>query len=117
MGSMTRVSGVASLALLAAAACLVLVDAFGGMGSMGDKSCKKGNCETGYGVKEWNGGQGMVKYAGYFSQGKRHGTGIQYWPDGISRYEGEWRGDKMSGFGIAYLPNKQVYTGEWKDNA
>ena len=38
----------------------------------------QGDCETGYGVKEWVvKPAGMVRYAGYFSMGRRHGTGVR----------------------------------------
>ncbi|MGE3647952.1 MAG: hypothetical protein AB7G10_06425, partial [Reyranellaceae bacterium] len=35
-------------------------------------------------------------YDGAWVDGKRHGRGLQIWPNG-ERYEGEWRNDKRDG--------------------
>ncbi|MCQ2818644.1 MAG: hypothetical protein MJ252_15365 [archaeon] len=34
-------------------------------------------------------------------------------PNGIERYEGDWKEDKMTGNGIYYYSNGEIYEGEW----
>lgn len=46
---------------------------------------------------------------------KRHGYGIQKWPDG-SKYEGYWKSDRANGFGKLYHSDGDLYEGEWLDD-
>ena len=56
------------------------------------------------------------RYEGYKLNGMRHGKGKFYYQDGGS-YDGEWKFNKMSGFGtLYYRSNKKAYEGEWKDD-
>ena len=41
-------------------------------------------------------------YQGYLVKNQRHGPGIQIWSDN-TRYEGEWKQDKMSGYGTYFV--------------
>jgi hypothetical protein len=43
---------------------------------------------------------------------KRHGKGKYIYADG-SKYEGEWRYDKMNGKGIHTLCDGSIYDGFW----
>jgi antitoxin component YwqK of YwqJK toxin-antitoxin module len=40
------------------------------------------------------------KYVGEWKDDKRHGCGIEYFPDGKKNYYGEWKDDKRHGRGI-----------------
>ena len=42
-----------------------------------------------------------VVYVGQWKDGKRHGRGEQYWPNGL-KYEGYWQDDEMTGKGRHY---------------
>lgn len=56
-------------------------------------------------------------YKGQWKDGKRHGRGIQFWPDG-SVYQGDWVNDMADGKGRLIHPDGDYYTGDWvKDRA
>jgi len=54
-------------------------------------------------------------YKGQWLEGKRHGQGELYEPDG-SAYKGYWKNDMKSGKGKYIWSDGRVYTGEWKDD-
>lgn len=54
-------------------------------------------------------------YIGEWKWGKKHGRGVQVWPDG-SVYEGEWMQGKATGHGRLVNTNGEAYIGEWFDN-
>lgn len=79
---------------------------------------------TGYGKFEF---QNKILYIGSY---KQHTTGVKV-RDGKGKivhpssdnselgqesYEGDWKEDKMDGFGVYYYSNGDIYEGEWKDN-
>lgn len=48
--------------------------------------------------------------------GKRHGRGKFFYKEG-SYYDGEWKENKMDGYGTLYYPDGRIaYQGEWKDD-
>jgi antitoxin component YwqK of YwqJK toxin-antitoxin module len=48
--------------------------------------------------------------------GMRHGKGKFFYKEG-SYYDGEWKNNKMHGFGTLYYPDGCIaYQGEWKDD-
>ena len=53
-------------------------------------------------------------YKGQWSKGtnQRDGVGIQLWADG-SKYEGQWRNGKASGYGRMTHANGDIYEGYW----
>ena len=53
---------------------------------------------------------GNAKYTGDMENNKKHGWGIQHWPDG-SRYEGNWKDDVACGFGKLYHADGDFYEG------
>lgn len=49
-------------------------------------------------------------------EGKRHGKGKFFYKEG-SYYDGEWKENKMHGFGTLYYPDGRIaYQGEWKED-
>jgi hypothetical protein len=53
------------------------------------------------------------RYNGFKVNGMRHGQGTFYYQDG-GRYEGNWKFNKMNGFGrLFYQTDKIAYEGEW----
>lgn len=99
-------------------------------------SCLKGDCRNGYGEALFATG---AKYLGEFLNGRAHGLGTMYFPEG-HRYSGQWRdqvregqgrftfagGDEylgafvrnqMEGTGVMTYANGNVYKGEWRANA
>ena len=61
----------------------------------------------------WN--NGKIEYEGESLNGKRHGKGKFYYPNG-DIYEGEYKDDKKNGQGVFTWSNGNKYDGEWKDN-
>ena len=53
-------------------------------------------------------------YEGEWKNNKMHGFGIIAWPDG-KFYEGEFCDDKKEGFGIFYS-EKKIYMGVWRNS-
>ena len=46
------------------------------------------------------------EFAGTLLNGKKHGTGVEYWPNGNVRYEGQYLNDKNDGKNVTfYHPN------------
>lgn len=77
---------------------------------------------TAYGNFEF---QNQIKYVGYYKQLTtgvkiRQGKGKLIHPYTSEfpeeYYEGDWKEDKMEGFGVYQYSNGDVYEGEWKDN-
>lgn len=66
-------------------------------------ACKNGYAE-GEGTQQWfdNGVPGQ-KYIGSMSGGKRSGSGVYIWPDGM-RFDGEFFNNKRNGFGKMVIP-------------
>jgi len=54
-------------------------------------------------------------YKGQWHEGKRHGQGELYEPDG-SVYKGYWKNDMKNGKGKYIWSDGKVYIGEWKDD-
>lgn len=53
------------------------------------------------------------RYEGYKFKGVREGKGKFYYQDG-GFYDGDWRDNKMEGFGILYYQsNRKAYEGLW----
>merc|ERR1712032_630871 len=60
--------------------------------------------------------QKVIYYGEWDSKkNKRHGRGIQIWPDG-SRYEGYWKDDKANYQGSLMHADGDLYEGEWLDD-
>jgi hypothetical protein len=49
-------------------------------------------------------------FTGKMRNGKRHGFGIQVWPDG-AKYEGNWKNDKTDGKGKFWHANGDYFEG------
>ena len=49
-------------------------------------------------------------YMGGWHNGLRHGAGTQDWPCG-SRFVGEWKADKVNGYGVIYYSDGDKYEG------
>jgi len=56
---------------------------------------------------------GMI-YIGQWKNGKKHGKGVQIWPDG-SRYDGFFENGLANGRGRLIHADGDVYEGQWKD--
>lgn len=52
----------------------------------------------------------MDLYEGYWLNGKRHGKGIYRWNNGET-YNGDWKNDRMNGYGVncLILLEKRMY--------
>ncbi len=75
--------------------------------------CVAGNCDNGLGIYVHESGE---RYEGDFRYGKRHGTGVQYYPDGKMKYKGDFRADQRTGYGAYYFPNGDKYVGLFQNN-
>ena len=51
-------------------------------------------------------------YTGERLNGKKHGYGVQIWPD-ASRYEGMWENDQANGMGVLHHADGDIYEGNW----
>jgi hypothetical protein len=78
-----------------------------------DEGCIAGNCNNGLGIYVHESGE---RYEGDFRGGKRHGTGVQYYPEGKMKYKGEFRADQRAGYGAYYFPNGDKYVGLFQNN-
>lgn len=56
--------------------------------------------------------QDKIKYKGEILKNKKHGYGIQIWPDGTI-YRGEWKDDNANGKGILIHSNGDKFFGEF----
>ena len=56
------------------------------------------------------------KYYGMFKNGKKNIAGIFYFKKNGARYEGQWKDNKMDGYGKYFYPNGTIYEGYFKDN-
>ena len=54
-------------------------------------------------------------YFGLTSNGKRHGKGIKFYPNG-SQYEGNWKNGKKDGHGTFKFESGGCYIGQWKED-
>lgn len=70
--------------------------------------CIEGNCSEGLGYFIHS-SQGS--YKGLWKDGKRHGAGIHYDPQGYKIYEGDWIAGKRDGNGIYYFETGEVFQG------
>ncbi|AEI51479.1 MORN repeat-containing protein [Runella slithyformis DSM 19594] len=75
--------------------------------------CVAGNCDNGLGIYIHESGE---RYEGDFRYGKRHGTGVQFYPDGAMKYKGDFRTDQRTGYGAYYFPNGDKYVGLFLNN-
>ncbi|MCU0341427.1 MAG: hypothetical protein MUE30_16230 [Spirosomaceae bacterium] len=75
--------------------------------------CVAGTCESGLGIYVHESGE---RYEGDFRYGKRHGTGVQYYPDGRMKYKGDFRNDRREGYGAYYFTNGDKYVGLFLGN-
>jgi len=55
----------------------------------------------------------MIKYDGEWRKGKKHGAGVQVYPNG-DVYEGSWVKNRREGRGVLRTSHGTVYQGEWK---
>lgn len=76
--------------------------------------CVAGTCESGLGIYVHESGE---RYEGDFRYSKRHGTGVQYYPDGRMKYKGDFRNDRREGYGAYYFTNGDKYVGLFLGNA
>lgn len=67
--------------------------------------CLFGNCVDGYGSKDYDEGN----YEGFFEKGKRTGPGTMQYNSGMT-YVGEWKNDKIEGFGFFSNPEGNPVT-------
>ena len=56
------------------------------------------------------------RYYGNFENGKKSRIGIFYFKRNGAKYKGEWKDNKMNGYGTYYYPNGTIYEGYFKDN-
>jgi hypothetical protein len=77
-----------------------------------DNGCLFGNCVSGYGSKDFEEGN----YEGFFEKGKRTGPGSMQYKSGMT-YVGEWKNDKVEGFGFFSNPegNPSTIIGNFVD--
>lgn len=75
--------------------------------------CVAGNCDNGLGIYIHESGE---RYEGDFRYGKRHGTGVQYYPEGNMKYKGDFRADQRTGYGAYYFLNGDKYVGLFQNN-
>lgn len=58
-----------------------------------------------------------VIFRGSFLAGKRHGFGMEYWPNGSLKYTGEYNQDNRHGYGTEFDKHGfKLSEGIWKDN-
>jgi hypothetical protein len=74
------------------------------------QNCIEGDCVNGQGTLVRADG---IKYVGQFKNGKFHGIGICYWPDG-GRYQGEWKAGYPHGQGSRLLGDGIQQTGRFE---
>ena len=77
--------------------------------------CKEGNCEDGYGIYVYGGGD---KYEGNFLGGDRHGWGCYLYSDG-DLYCGNWKDDDKYYYGSKFWNSNgetDFYLGLYKDD-
>ncbi|HEV7351151.1 hypothetical protein [Telluribacter sp.] len=77
------------------------------------KGCASGDCTNGMGILVR---ENQERYEGEFLNGKKHGVGVQYYPDGMVRYKGQFSSDFRSGRGTYYFSNGDKYVGYFADN-
>lgn len=53
-------------------------------------------------------------YIGTFKCGLKHGDGQSYLTDGV--YDGNWKKNKRSGYGIMWYNDGIIYIGEWMND-
>ena len=92
------------------------VDGTGNPGE-GFGECSSGNCEDGWGVKDY--GEDYM-YEGEFKGGEHHGVGIESMPEGI-QYIGQFVDGTPNGYGTMRFPEQaglpqRGYIGQWKDD-
>ena len=59
--------------------------------------------------------ENLDKYEGEFKDDKMNGYGIYTFVDG-EQYKGEFKDDNMNGQGVLTYQNGNCYKGEWKNN-
>jgi hypothetical protein len=77
------------------------------------KGCASGDCTNGMGILVR---ENQERYEGEFLNGKKHGVGVQYYPDGMARYKGQFVNDQRSGRGTYYFSNGDKYVGYFASN-
>jgi hypothetical protein len=77
--------------------------------------CVAGNCDNGLGI--YINEETRERYEGDFRYGKRHGTGVQYYPDGSMKYKGDFKNDLRAGYGAYYFANGDKLVGQFVQNA
>ncbi|MBP6686878.1 MAG: caspase family protein [Lacibacter sp.] len=75
--------------------------------AVGATGCLNGNCDNGYGMKSYVGGD---YYWGNFKNSKREGYGTYYWDDG-TRWVGEFSEGQLTGYGTYTFINGEKYVG------
>ena len=59
--------------------------------------------------------EGGYRYEGTFQAGSLV-TGKAFWPDGFLLYEGEFKEGRRHGMGTVFNPDGTVHTGRWEGN-
>ncbi len=75
-------------------------------------ACFDGDCSNGFGKMVNT--KTMERYEGEWSNGKRQGRGIEYYPDGEKKYAGYFMNGKYHGYGTFYFKNGDKYVGKYK---
>ena len=75
--------------------------------------CVSGDCGNGNGifVHETQG-----SYKGSWENGRRHGYGVQYYPNGQKMYVGEYNQGKRQGSGMFYFKNGERFEGRFSND-
>jgi hypothetical protein len=76
-------------------------------------ACGPDGRATGRGVLEWRAPDGVTRYEGEYRGGKKNGWGVITWASGL-RYEGEWHDNKPNGPG-AVISDGERYEGDWRN--
>lgn len=71
--------------------------------------CKQGTKRHGFGIQVWPDG---ARYEGYWKDGVACGRGKFFHIDG-DVYDGNWEGDKANGYGVYIHSNGSKYEGDW----
>jgi hypothetical protein len=79
---------------------------------LGQLTCLKGDCRTGYGEAVFPSG---AKYFGEFHNGRAHGLGTMYFPEG-HRYSGYWKNQYREGQGRFTFASGDEYLGAFLNN-
>jgi hypothetical protein len=74
--------------------------------------CVTGDCINGEGTYLYS----NAKYWGKWKDGKAEGTGVLYFNDGSTMYQGNFSNDKKNGFGIQAWSDGNRYEGNWIDD-